>query len=77
MSSGMNSTIKAHSQRSASRAVRSMPAGSFLRYNPATYEIEVVSRDGLPLAVEQQRTFFAQLPEVTLATLKASLLHCS
>jgi hypothetical protein len=73
----MNSTMTPTSQRSASRALRSIPTGSFLRYNPATYEMELVGVDGVPLAAETQRTFFAQLPEVTLATLKASLLHCS
>ena len=36
-----------------------------------------MGRDGCPLAAEQQRSFFAQLPEVMLATLKASLLHCA
>jgi hypothetical protein len=61
----------------ASRALRGIPAGSFLRHNPTTSEMELVSGDGIPLPGELQRRFFAQLPEVTLATLKASLLHCS
>jgi hypothetical protein len=39
--------------------------------------MELIGRDGLPLAAEKQRSFFAQLPEVTLATLKGSILHCS
>jgi hypothetical protein len=71
----MNSTTQQTSRTAAARALRSIPAGSFLRHNPATYEMEVVGGDGVPLATEKQRTFFAQLPEVTLATLKASLLH--
>jgi hypothetical protein len=75
--SRVNSIMTPPSQKSASRALRSIPAGSFLRYNRATYEMELVGGDGVPLAVETQRSFFAQLPEVTLATLKASLLHCS
>ena len=72
----MDSTMKRTSQQSsAARALHSIPAGSFLRYNPATQEMELLSRDGLPLTAERQHTFFALLPEVTLATLKASLLH--
>lgn len=60
-----------------SQALQTIPPGSFLRTNPATYEMELVGRDGLPLAEDKQRIFFAQFPEVTLATLKASLLHGS
>ena len=69
--------MKRTSQSSAARALHSIPAGSFLRYNPETKEMELLGRDGLPLAAEKQHTFFALLPEVTRATLKASLLHGS
>ncbi len=68
--------MKRMSKPSTLQALRSIPAGSFLRYNSASYEMELVGRDGSPLAADKQRTFFAQLPEVTLATLKASILHC-
>jgi hypothetical protein len=73
----MDPTMKRTSQSSAARALHSIPAGAFLRHNPVTREMELVSRDGLPLTAEKQHTFFALLPEVTLATLKASLLHGS
>lgn len=67
-----------HSHNSpASRALRSFPLGSFLRYDPTTHEMELVGSDGLPLPAEKQRSFFLQLPETTRATLKASLLHCA
>jgi len=62
---------------SASRALRSLPSGLFLRANPTTDKMELVDRDGQPLAAEQQLRFFAQLPEVTLATLQASLRYCA
>ena len=69
--------MKRTAKPSTLQALQSIPAGSFLRYNPVSYEMELIGRDGSPLAAEKQRTFFAQLPEVTLATLKASILHCS
>ena len=75
MSRGMNSTMKTPLRTAAVRALRSIPAGSFFRYNAATAEVEVVGRDGQPLAPEQQQRFLAQLPEVTLANLKAGLLR--
>jgi hypothetical protein len=58
-----------------SRALRSIPTGSFLRHNPITSELELVGRDGTPLAAEEQQSFFSQLPEVTVATLKVSILY--
>jgi hypothetical protein len=70
-------SMKHTHQGSAWRALRSLPPGAFLRTNPTTDEMELVDRDGRPLAAEQQRCFFAQLPEVTLATLQASLRHCA
>ena len=76
MSRRMNSTMKNPLRTAAARALRSIPAGSFLRYNAAD-ELEVVARDGRPLAADQQQRFLAQLPEVTLANLKVGLLHCS
>lgn len=63
-------------RRIARRALKSIPAGSFLRYDPTTREMELVSRDGVPLTAERQQSFFSQLPEVTLVTLKASIIHC-
>ena len=63
-------------QRIEGRALKSIPAGSFLRYDPTTREMELVNRDGVPLTAEHQHSFFSQLPEVTLATLKASIIHC-
>ena len=73
----MDSTPNRTSRTAAARALRAIPAGSFLRYNATTAAMEVIGRDGRPLAAERQHRFFAQLPEVTLATLKASMLHCS
>ena len=73
----MNSTMKNPLRTAAAHALRSIPAGSFLRYNAAVAEIEVLDRDGRPLAPETQERFLAQLPEVTLANLKAGLLRCS
>ena len=64
-----------HQAPLASRALRSIPAGSFLRFDPTTQEMELVGPDGAPLAVEQQRSFFHELPETMRATLKACLLH--
>ena len=71
----MESTLNRTSRTATARALRAIPVGSFLRYNAATAEMEVVGRDGQPLAADRQDRFFAQLPEVTLVTLKASLLH--
>jgi hypothetical protein len=68
--------MKAQSKLSASRAFLSMPAGSFLRHNPITSELELVGFDGMPLAVEIQQSFFSGLPEVTIATLRVSILDC-
>lgn len=65
------------SELSTSRAPLTMPAGSFLRHNPTTHELELVGRDGAPLSPEAQQAFFAQLPEVTVATLKVSILYCT
>jgi len=67
--------MRAPSQLSASRALQSIPAGSFLRHNPITTELELVGYDGMPLAAEKQQSFFSQLPEVTVATLKVSILY--
>jgi len=61
---------------SASRALQSIPAGSFLRRNPITSELELVGCDGMPLSTETQQSFFSQLPEVVAATLKVSILYC-
>lgn len=70
------SDMKIPPEPSVSRALPSIPAGSFLRHDPLTSELELVGPDGAPLTLEQQRAFFSQLPEVTFATLKASILYC-
>jgi hypothetical protein len=72
-----NQTMRAPPELSASRALLSIPAGSFLRHNSTTRELELVGSDGAPLTPEQQQAFFSQLPEVTVATLKVSILYCT
>jgi hypothetical protein len=39
--------------------------------------MELVDRNGIRLATDLQESFFSQLPEVTFATLKASILCCT